>query len=82
MIKALLCIGAVALLACLAFSAYVDHNVCSGLSTQNAYIVASLQRSLKTVPTLDYYKHHPHERDAALASIRAEIKVFSQPACR
>ena len=80
--KVLAYIGAVALLLCVVFSVYVEHQSCAALDKQDSYIVTSLRRSLRTLPTLDYYKHHPRELRAALADIRAEIDVFSQRACR
>ena len=75
-------IAALCVVAALFASYYLQRNACGAIDKQDRYIVASLQRSLKTIPTLDYYKHHPRERDAALAQIRDEIVVFSQPACR
>ena len=79
--KILFPLAALCVLAALFASYYVQHNACGAIDKQDRYIVASLRRSLKTIPTLDYYKHHPRERDQALAQIRQEIVVFSQPAC-
>lgn len=54
---------------------------CAGIARLDVAISATLERSLRTIPTLRYYKQHPDERDRALAEIHRELRTFVPPDC-
>jgi hypothetical protein len=87
-VKALLFILSLCVLVAIVASAYtfyrqdqVNHDICVASNHQNEAISNSLHRSLKTIPTLSYYKQHPAERDRALAEIHHQLRVFAPRNC-
>jgi len=55
--------------------------LCIAQNRQNAYILAAIQRSKRSLPTISYYKAHPDELKAALKNIKQEEHDFRQMDC-
>lgn len=59
-----------------------QRNICVAVNRLDATIETSLKRSLKTIPTLSYYKQHPKEKATVLSQVRQEIASFQPQNCR
>lgn len=64
-------------------------NTCERLNTANStlsdYILDQIDRSEKSLPTIEYYQNHPDELSQALTNIRKQradtIKAFAPVKC-
>lgn len=54
---------------------------CNQIEALKAQIEVSIQRSIKTLPTLTYYKEHPSELQSALNQARQAAKQFAPSKC-
>ena len=73
---------------CFAMGTYAIHSaneksvkVCKRTEIRGAYILSSIDRSLKTLPTIAYYKTHPLELKAQLANIQKDRINFLPKPC-
>ena len=58
-----------------------QHGICVAVNKLDTTIETSLRRSLKTIPTLSYYKQHPKEEATVLAQVHQEIASFEPQNC-
>jgi hypothetical protein len=59
----------------------VDHATCVRVSRINAQIEVSLHRSLKSIPTIAYYKNHPEELAKVIDQTQEQIELFRPVSC-
>lgn len=52
---------------------------CREVEAIRAYARAAASRSIESLPTIDYYRSHPAELDAALDRLRDQQARFSPP---
>ena len=61
--------------------ASVDHGTCVQVQAINAQIEVSLHRSLKSIPTISYYKNHPDELAKVIEQTQEQIELFQPHSC-
>ncbi len=54
---------------------------CRAIEHLKAYAYSTAVRSLKTLPTLAYYKQHPDELKPALTQVREQRDYFAPQTC-
>ena len=54
---------------------------CLAIEHLKSYAYATAIRSLKTLPTIAYYKQHPDELQAALGQVREQRAFFAPKPC-
>lgn len=83
---ALLCAASIALVWAVRVNsqerASVDRRICVAVNKVNTTIETTLHRSLKTLPTITYYKEHPDELVQQIALVRQEITEFKPLKCK
>ena len=57
------------------------HQSCLAIQNLNRVITASLQRSRRNLPRIQYYQQHPVELARQLAEVDRELRVFRPRTC-
>lgn len=58
------------------------HEICVAVNNLNGVITQTLERSKTNLDRLDYYRHHPKERNEQLREINRTESLFRPRTCR